>query len=434
MSSALEKFKVGLRSQFGENSAMSPDEIPNRGVVSSGSLGIDYMIGSNRGMGIPRNIVIELAGEPGASKSSTSLSIVNAVLKKEFERACFRAKVKKLVKEKKFDPGEFDWFEKFYSRQEDDLHVWNEPEKNEAVDKEQLTEDEKQYVLEEEMRFAVYLDLEGRFDESWARHFIEDRFIKKLIVTWPDNAEIATDMYTDAVKNYPVAAVVFDSIGGAPSQRVTNKSAQSGNVGGNALAITRFAQFAETLSNKYCCLTIGINQVRADMSGYHQLITPGGVAWKHACSLRIELKRKARDVVWDVEPGTVDSTYICGYKITARLHKNSIGRSGQSCEFWFYTNDCRYGDAGFGTIQELINLAVLSGVIEKGAGGVYRSDYFDNGKIRGYDNMVAFIKERVDVSEELTKDMQNKLLNGGIEGATSSFETEDDESEEDDLV
>lgn len=427
MVTAIDKLKASLKSQFGDISAMSPSEIPNKGVVSTGSLGIDYMVGSKHGMGVPRNIVVELGGMPGSSKSSLSFSIIEHVLELEFYRACFKRKVEKLVSQGKFEKGELDWFNKFYDEQIADLHVWNEQEKNDAVDAETLTDEEKQSVIENDMRNGIYLDVEGRFDKEWASHFIKEEFFNKLILVWPDTAEQATDMYVEALRTGTIAVAVFDSIGGAPSQRTYWKSATSGNVGGNALAITRFSQFAQNMSNKYTCLTIGINQVRADMSGYHQYITPGGLGWQHACSLRIELKRKNKDVVYDIEPGTVDSQYICGYKVAARLHKNSIGMSKQACEFWFYTNDCRYGKAGFGTIEELINLATLCGEVEKGAAGVYRSGYFPDGKIRGYDKMVNYIKNDEGVYNQLYEDMKSRLMSGDIRNAVTEFNDADEE-------
>lgn len=117
-------------------------------------------------------------------------------------------------------------------------------------------------------RAAVILDIENRLTADWVAAFVKDS--ERVIILKPDSMEKATDMYVDFVKTGEVSVVVVDSIGGAPTERVINKSAEIGDVGGNAAAVSRFARFAQTLSGKYDCATIGINQVRADMSGYNR--------------------------------------------------------------------------------------------------------------------------------------------------------------------
>lgn len=422
MVSALEKLKMQLKDKYGDNSVMTVNEIPDKGVVSSGSLCFDYMLGT---FGIPRNIVVELAGAPGVSKSTMCLGIINNVLKLEFERAKMLARAEKMQKDGVMSQEDLDFFKKKYDSQQGELHVFDDAGMNAKLDTYELNDKDMKHVYNDLMRNALYLDMEGRFDRAWASRFIDRDFLDhdKVLVTRNDTLEQATDVYTDALRTGMFAVAILDSVGGAPTQRITNKSAESGNIGGNALAMTRFSQFAENMASKWTCLTIGINQIRADLSGYGRLVTPGGMAWQHACSIRIELKRKARDVVMDLEPGTTESWYQCGFLVTARLHKNSCGRSGQACSFWFYTADTeKYGPAGFDRVQEIVNLAVLCGQISKGAAGIYHSDYFPNGKIRGYEKMLLFIRQNQDVFDKLYNDMKKRLNMGGIDGAVESFE------------
>lgn len=421
MVNALDKLKAQLKERYGDNSVMTVNEIPDKGVVSSGSLCFDYMLGT---FGIPRDIVVELAGAPGVSKSTMSLGIINNVLELELERAKKLARFEKAVKAGKMPKEDFEFFKKKYDSQCADLNVFKDG-RDKLVDDIQLDDSDMKHVMNDLMRNALYLDMEGRFDRDWASRFIDKKFLdwNKVLVTRNDTLEQATDVYTDCLRTGMFAIAILDSVGGAPTQRVVNKSAETGNVGGNALAMTRFSQFAENMSSKWTCLTIGINQIRADLSGYSRLVTPGGMAWQHACSLRIELKRKARDVVMDLEPGTTESWYQCGFLVTARLHKNSVGRSGQACSFWFYTSDTdKYGPAGFDKVQEIVNLAVLCGKIKKESAGRYFSDYFPDGKIRGYDKMLLFIRQNQDVFDNLYNDMKDRLHKGGIDGATKSFE------------
>lgn len=270
-------------------------------------------------------------------------------------------------------------------------------------------------------RFALYLDVEGRISREWAEKHIANH--DRLFISQPTTAEEATDHYTGAVGTGDFCVAVFDSIGGAPTQRVSDKSATIGNVGGNALAITRFAGFAQTYSNKYRCLTIGVNQIRDDMAGYNRLVTPGGQAWRHATSLRVELKRKTRDIVTDVVDG---QEITVGHKVSAKIHKNSLGRAGTAIEYWLYTVDtAKYGDVGIDQNQELINLSVLTGILDKGGAGMYYYEGFPDGKIRGYENVIKYLLQDVDTFTKMRGELLDKLSTDGVQGVFESFNVED---------
>ena len=272
-------------------------------------------------------------------------------------------------------------------------------------------------------RMALYLDVEGRIAHDWARKHVKNH--SRMLISQPRSAEEATDVYVQALQTGDFCVAVFDSIGGAPSERVLNKSAMVGNIGGNALAITRFAQFAQTYSNKYQCLTIGIQQIREDLSGYNRLLTPGGQAWKHATSLRIELKRKTRDLLWTRDTDGQD--VVAGFKVSAKIHKNSLGRSGTAIEYWLRSLDTeQYGPVGIDNEQELINLSILSGILEKGGAGVYHSEYIPGGKIRGYDKLIRLMLDDKVAFESMKKALVEKMSTGHIAGVFDTFEVRDE--------
>lgn len=430
MVNALDRLKASLTSKYGENSVFTPDDMPRKGVVSTGSLSMDYMTGR---MGIPRDCVVEFAGEPGCGKSTTSLSIINNVLSLELSRARMEVLAERAARSGKITPDELKRFQRAASRQEFDLHIFDDPKKNALLDGKLNQRDEDEAF--DRCRNALYVDLEGRFDPTWASRFIDRRFLDhKFLLVRNDTIEQATDAYTECVRSGEIAVAVIDSIGGAPSKGVFDKSAEKGNVGGNAIGVTRFSQFAENHASRYTCLTIGLNQVRADMEGWNRLITPGGKAWKHACSLRIELRRRPNnpDENYWAHEGR-DGSFQCGYKVHARLHKNSVGRSGQACEFDFFTADTpEYGPAGFSPYTECINLAVMADIIEKGGGGWLKYDSFPNGRLQGTTRAVAYLRDHQDVFEALREDVRNKLTHGQIEGAVTSFDyvpEGDDDSE-----
>jgi recA bacterial DNA recombination protein len=264
-------------------------------------------------------------------------------------------------------------------------------------------------------RFCLYIDAEHRLTPDWVKAFVEDW--ERVIVVAPDHVEQATDMYTDAVSTGECAIAVFDSIGGTPSQRVTGKSAEIGNIGGNALAITRFSQFAQIMSGKYETCTIGINQIREDMSGYHRLMTPGGKSWQHAASLRVELKRGQGKVFEKVDGDDLQ----VGFSVVAKVHKNSLSAPGRSTYFWFYNLESKYG-FGIDFLDEITRLAMLADVIENPARGTYTYPEFPGGKIRGKDNVILFVKEHPEIQEALKEKVLAKLKGHEIQGVAQSFD------------
>ena len=266
-----------------------------------------------------------------------------------------------------------------------------------------------------EDKSAVFLDIENRLTADWVAAFVRD--MDRVIVLKPDSMEEATNMYRDFVKTGEVCVAVVDSIGGAPTQRVIEKDATIGDVGGNALAVSRFAKFAQTLSGKYDCATIGINQVRADMSGYKRYTTPGGMAWVHAVSLRVELK-KGKDKAFE---GTGDDKIQVGNTVVARIHKNSLAAPYRTTLYWFYHVPCKYG-FGIDQKEELSRLSMVTGAVEQRAQGSYYHPSFPDGKIRGKDNVVKYLDENPESFEAVKADVLAKLKGGNVDGVAMTFD------------
>lgn len=358
MSRAVDKLLAKLEKQYNQDnmpkSVLRASEIEPYQTFSTGSLSLDYAIGIG---GLPTNRVVEIAGAPGAGKTTLVLHTVNNALKMNKDK------------------------------------------------------------------IAVYLDIENRLTSDWVAAFVED--VDRVIVLRPDHMEQATDMYVEAVQTGEVCIAVLDSIGGAPTQRVVNKSATIGDMGGNALSVGRFSRFAQTYSGKYNCCTIGINQIREDMEGYNRLQTPGGQAWKHAVSLRIELK-KGKGKVYDKIGG---ETLQVGYSVIAKIHKNSLAAPYRSSSYWFYNINSKYG-FGVDKTHELVNLAYLTGILENPTSGSYVHHSFDtkDNKIRGWDSVMSYVMENEKVASVIEKEVMETLAKGETSGITSTF-SEDESSE-----
>ncbi|HEY6021185.1 MAG TPA: hypothetical protein VIY48_15150 [Candidatus Paceibacterota bacterium] len=268
-------------------------------------------------------------------------------------------------------------------------------------------------------RIGVFFDLEQKITVDWMGNFIED--MDRVLILSPDHIEQATDMFREFVKTGEVCTVVLDSIGGAPTRRTTEKSAEIGNFGGNAMGVGEFARNAATLGGKYRCQTIGINQIRQDMSGYRRFMTPGGEAWKHACSLRVQTKRGPDKYI---EKKANGEEVQVGYDVIVKTVKSGIGTPFRATKYRFYTERSKSGAFGVDRLDEIMRLARLSEVIEK-RGGWYYHDELPGGKINGEAALLDFAGEMPEFADEIEKQIRAKISRGeSISGASVTFDEE----------
>lgn len=146
-------------------------------------------------------------------------------------------------------------------------------------------------------RKIIFLDNEGTLDPVWASLFgydlSEDAPVQTIVIR-PEgqNAEEIFDMALNLLRTGEVGLLIFDSIATLVPAQIADESMEKYQIGGIAKSLTRFANTALGLLRKYKATLIAINQVRENMTAYGSpLITPGGRAWKHACSSRLMFKR-----------------------------------------------------------------------------------------------------------------------------------------------
>lgn len=209
-------------------------------------------------------------------------------------------------------------------------------------------------------RIAVILDTEHKLTMDWVEYLIGTERMARVIYLSPDHMEQATNMYVDAVASGQVGFVLFDSIGGSPTKAATEKEAEKVQVGGNANAVTKFARLASTYSSKYQCLTFCINQVRTDMEGFRRHMTPGGHGFKHACVMRIKLRRSSSDKVEAVVNG---EKMVVGFKVFASVIKNQMAAPHRTAWWWFYNQETPEYGFGIDTLDEIIRLSVATKVV-----------------------------------------------------------------------
>lgn len=340
---AAEKLLEKVAKDFGEKSVYMAKDIPPIPYVTSGSLALDFAVGTG---GIPTNRCVEICGKEGSGKTTLALLIARAIIDRD------------------------------------------------------------------KKRLVIYIDMEHKLTPTWMEMLIGKERMDNLSIVAPDSMEQAHEIYRRMVRSGLVSMVILDSIGGAPTNQAMdetrNVAEKAMSMGGNAKAVSDFARLATNLSAKYDCLTLGINQTRDDTKSMHGggIETPGGHAWKHACALRIYLRRGLEKYTVKIGGDAV----IVGFDVIARIIKNQLGGEEQRTAQWrFFTRwTDEFGDFGIDTTEECVRLAKALGVVEQ-AGGYYRHPVFPGGQIQGQAKMVDLVQQDHKVRDTIVGEVMDAL-------------------------
>lgn len=195
---------------------------------------------------------------------------------------------------------------------------------------------------------VVLIDVEGTADRDRLAHLGID--INKVLVKQPDESkgirltveeigrtvEQTLEVFKEA---YPDKHVVFiwDSVGQTPSNEEMDKDYGEKNVGARAKAITQFVTKVAPLISSSKSLLIGINQVRDDIGGnamFKTFNTPGGKAWEHYASLRLEMKKKQA-----IKKGSGANMENIGHDLGVKTNKSKVSRPFQEVTAYLISDD-----------------------------------------------------------------------------------------------
>jgi recombination protein RecA len=325
------------------------DDLAIDGVLSLGSPTFDYCVYG----GIPEGRIIELSGSEGSGKTTTAFMIAGSYQKEELKR---------------------------------------NPKQPRAI---------------------ILLDNEGTADPIWAKKLgydMDESSKVKTIIIRPEgqNAEEIFDMALNMLKTGEVGLMIFDSIATLVPMQISGESMEKKQMGGISVALTRFANTAIGLLRKYKATLVAINQVRENLSGYGDfLLTPGGRAWKHACSLRLMFKRGE---FFDNEGNklTKQAESPAGHIIEVAVLKTKVCKWDRKIGYMHLN----YVD-GVDYLEDTIDVATHFGYIDNSVQGSYNLINTETGevitKIRGRKNIKPYLLEHKDVWNKLHKNVYDKL-------------------------
>lgn len=353
----LDEVLKNISKKYGDNVAkFGAEDLSVDGVLSLGSPMIDYCLYG----GVPEGRIIEFSGAEGSGKTSTSFLVAASYCKEELKR----------------NP--------------------------------------------DNPRSIIFLDNEGTLDPTWAKVFGYDLSadaLVKTIVIRPEgqNAEEIFDMALDFLRTGEIGLLIFDSIATLVPAQIADESMEKYQMGGISKSLTRFANTSLGLLRKYKATLVAINQVRENMSMYgNPITTPGGRAWKHACSSRLMFKRGD---FFDEEGNklTTSAESPAGHIVNVAVLKTKTSkwdRKGGSYRL-NYTK-------GIDILSDTIEAALHFGLIDNSVQGTFKivdpktgSIKLDSEgneiKIRGRKNVTDYFNEHLDEWHALYEAVYEKI-------------------------
>lgn len=264
------------------------------------------------------------------------------------------------------------------------------------------------YQKSDDNRDVLYIDAENTLDAEWATKLGVD--IDKLYLLQPkaQSAEEIFQIIEDYVDTGEVGLWVLDSIGVLVSSAEMDekKTYEDKTYGGISLPLTRFSKKIEMLMKRHKCTGIGINQIRDNLASmYGGISTPGGKAWRHCCSVRMQFSRgKYTDDKGNELNKSADSP--AGNVVLMSMTKNKTCPSSRRTGYYSLNYE-----TGIDYLKDLIDVAIKFDIIKKSGA------WFDvvdtetgeiiQGKIHGQTAVRVFLDEHEDILMQVENQIEN---------------------------
>lgn len=290
--------------------------------------------------GVPVGKVTEFFGGEGGGKTTSALDI------------CANAQVKFA-----------EVFDKQVAELEEQIEELNMKGTKDATKKASRLQTELDEVIEKGEKLVVYVDTEQTLDTQWAKLLGVNT--EKMILVRPQEqtAEQVLQIIIELISTGNVGLCVLDSIPCLVPQQIFEESLEKKAYGGISQPLSVFCSKVLPHLVQNQCAFIGINQIREDLSSmYNTISTPGGKAWKHACSLRLRFKK---DTLLDMNNNELSSRAEnpAGNKVAIEVVKTKVCKPDR--RLGYYT--LNYTD-GVDVVNDTITLAIQYGYIKRNGG------------------------------------------------------------------
>ena len=209
--------------------------------------------------------------------------------------------------------------------------------------------------------YILYIDIEGTYDTRWASNMGVESDSVVILNCLGQYAEEVFDQVKEAMETGAFGLMILDSIGAMYSKQASEKSFEDKTYGGIALSLTQFVNQSVPIIKRNNIAFIGINQIRENIGNmYNPISTPGGKAWKFACSQRY-MCRKGKFLDDKGNEISSSSENPQGHLIEVKLIKSKTCPSDRrigKCSLFYRT--------GIRQDIDLLDLAIKFDIIHKG--------------------------------------------------------------------
>lgn len=240
---------------------------------------------------------------------------------------------------------------------------------------------------------AAFVDAEHALDPEYAKRIGVN--VDELLISQPDTGEQALDIVEALVKTGGVSVIVVDSVAALTPRAEIEGEMDQQHVGLQARLMSHALRKLTAIVGKSNTTVIFINQLRMKigvMFGNPET-TPGGMALKFYCSVRLEVRRAAQ-----IQAGEK----IVGNRVKVKVVKNKVAPPFRTCEF-----DILYNE-GISKYSDVVHAGVKYGVVTK-SGSWY--NYGSEKLGQGIEGSRQYLKENPKIMKEIVAKIRHAAAN-----------------------
>ena len=253
--------------------------------------------------------------------------------------------------------------------------------------------------------YILYIDIEGTYDTRWASNMGVKSDSVVILNCLGQYAEEVFDQVKEAMETGAFGLMILDSIGAMYSKQASEKSFEDKTYGGIALSLTQFVNQSVPIIKRNNIAFIGINQIRENIGNmYNPISTPGGKAWKFACSQRY-MCRKGKFLDDKGNEISSSSENPQGHLIEVKLIKSKTCPSDRrigKCSLFYRT--------GIRQDIDLLDLAIKFDIIHKGGAWFNATINGNDYKWQGQSKVLEALNTNELLFNSIKNDVNNMLV------------------------
>ncbi len=252
---------------------------------------------------------------------------------------------------------------------------------------------------------AAFIDAEHALDPSWAETLGVD--LDNLLISQPDTGEQALEITEALIRSGGVDLVVVDSVAALVPRSEIEGEMGDAQMGVQARLMSHALRKLTSVTSKSNTTIIFTNQLRHKigvMFGNPET-TPGGLALKFYCSVRMDVRK-----IESIKKGD----QVVGSRHRVKIVKNKVAPPFKQAEF-------AVNHEGIDKEDALIEAAILTDVITKAGAFLKKGDKV---LAQGRAQLAGFLRDDPKMREEFMKDIRAKMFEQSEEKPKARVEAE----------